>query len=107
MLTEHAYYSVIAPESAASILWKDVSKAEQAAESLKITAEHVVALGVGDRIIPEPRGGAHKNPKQQAAEIKKALLDVLPPLLQKDAETLKAERYEKYKKMGKMATVTE
>lgn len=104
MLTEHAYYSVIAPESAASILWKDVSKAEQAAESLKISAEHVVAFGVGDKIIPEPRGGAHKDPKQQAAEIKKALLEVLPPLLHKDADTLREERYNKYKQMGRLST---
>lgn len=104
LLTEHAYYSVIAPESAASILWKDVSKAEQAAESLKISAEHVVALGVGDKIIPEPRGGAHKNPPQQANEIKKALLDVLPPLLEKDPDVLREERYRKYKMVGKMST---
>lgn len=107
MLTEHAYYSVIAPESAASILWKDVSKAEQAAQSLKISAEHVVELGIGDTIIPEVRGGAHKNPEQQAAAIKSALLDALPPLMAKDANTLKEERYNKFRQMGKITTVVE
>lgn len=104
MLTEHAYYSVIAPESAASILWKDVTKAEEAAQSLKMSAEHVVKFGIGDRIIPEPRGGAHKNPKQQAAEVKKALMDVLPPLLKKDGASLREERYHKYKRIGQLLT---
>lgn len=106
MLLEHAYYSVIAPESAASILWKDVTKAEQAAESLKIYAQHVVKLGVGDRIIPEPRGGAHKDPEAQALAIKNALLDVLPALLAQDAATRRDKRYEKYKKIGKLSVLS-
>lgn len=105
MLLEHAYYSVIAPESAASILWKDVTKAEQAAESLKISAEHVVNLGVGDRIISEVRGGAHKDPQRQATFIKEALLEALPRLLAEDAVQLREKRYEKFKKMGKISVL--
>lgn len=104
LLLEYAYYSVIAPESAASILWKDISKAEQAAESLKISAEHVLKMGIGDHIIPEVRGGAHKNPERQAVAIKEVLLDVLPPLLAKDADTLREERYNKYRKIGEFSS---
>lgn len=105
MLMEHAYYSVIAPESAASILWKDVSKAEQAAESLKISAEHVVELGIGDSIIAEVRGGAHNDPEQQAAYIKQALLETLPELLAQDAAALQEQRYNKYRQIGKLMTM--
>src|ERR1700726_1129739 len=67
MMLEHAIYSVISPEGAASILWRDTTKAQEAASSLKITAEDLVRLGVVDTVVPEPTGGAHRDPQAAIA----------------------------------------
>ncbi|MBN2908993.1 acetyl-CoA carboxylase carboxyltransferase subunit alpha [Polycladomyces sp. WAk] len=105
LMLEHAYYSVISPEGAAAILWRDAAHAQQAAEALKITAQDLKELGIIDRIIPEPKGGAHKDPDAQAAEIKKAIEEELTDLLQMDGEELREERYNKYARIGVYTSV--
>jgi len=105
LMLEHAYYSVISPEGAAAILWRDAAHAQQAAEALKITAQDLKELGIIDRIISEPKGGAHKDPDAQAAEIKKAIEEELSDLLQMDSEELREERYNKYARIGVYTTV--
>ncbi len=100
LMLENAWYSVISPESCSSILWRSWSFKEQAAEALKLTAPDLIEFGIIDRIIPEPIGGAHRNPEQTAKTLKDALLEELKPLLQKDPKTLVEERIEKFGKMG-------
>jgi acetyl-CoA carboxylase carboxyl transferase subunit alpha len=100
LMLEHAYYSVISPEGAAAILWRDAAQAQQAAEALHITAQDLLELGVVDRIIPEPKGGAHRDPDAQAARIKEAILETLKPLLEMDGEALVADRHQKYARIG-------
>ena len=73
LMLENAIYSVISPEGAASILYKDASKALHAAEAMKITADHILELGVIDGIIPEPKGGAHRDLAAQSEHIKSAI----------------------------------
>ncbi len=100
LMLEHAYYSVITPEGAAAILWRDASKAQEAAEALKITSADLKALGVIDEIVPEPKGGAHRNPEQQAAFIKKAIVKHLNSLLKLTPDELLEDRYQKYAQIG-------
>ncbi len=100
LMLENAWYSVISPESCSSILWRSWSFKEQAAEALKLTAPDLIEFGIIDRIIPEPIGGAHRNPEQTARTLKDALIEELKPLLQKDRHTLVEERIEKFGKMG-------
>ncbi len=100
LMLEHAYYSVISPEGAAAILWRDASKAEEAADALRITAQDLKSLGVIDRIIPEPKGGAHKDPEMQIEEIRKGILEELTPLLEMSGEELREDRYKKYAQIG-------
>jgi acetyl-coenzyme A carboxylase carboxyl transferase subunit alpha len=99
-MLENAWYSVISPESCSSILWRSWSFKEQAAEALKLTAPDLIEFGIIDRIIPEPIGGAHRNPEQTARTLKDALIEELKPLLQKDRQILVEERIEKFGKMG-------
>ncbi|MBS4208784.1 acetyl-CoA carboxylase carboxyl transferase subunit alpha [Bacillus sp. FJAT-50079] len=100
-MLENSTYSVITPEGAASILWKDASLAKQAAEAMRITAPDLKELGIIDDIIPEIRGGAHKDIEGQAKQIDEVLLSALKQLVGTDPDQLIQERYEKYKKMGK------
>ncbi|MCL6637647.1 MAG: acetyl-CoA carboxylase carboxyltransferase subunit alpha [Alicyclobacillus sp.] len=100
---EYAWYSVIAPESAAAILWKDSSQAERAASVMRITARDLVDLGVADEVIPEPPGGAQKDPQKAIATVKEKLVNVLTELAQLPAEELLARRYQKYRQMGAFA----
>jgi acetyl-CoA carboxylase carboxyl transferase subunit alpha len=102
-MLENSIYSVISPEGAASILWKDASKAKLAAESMKITAPDLKELGIIDDIIPEVKGGAHRDIKAQAESIGSALEKSLRELLPLTSEQLIESRYEKYKKMGKFS----
>jgi acetyl-CoA carboxylase carboxyl transferase subunit alpha len=99
-MLEHAYYSVISPEGAAAILWKDAAKAQEAAEALKITAPDLDRLGVVDDIIPEPKGGAHRNPEVQSENVKNAIVKHLEELLLLTPEQLIEDRYGKYAKIG-------
>jgi acetyl-CoA carboxylase carboxyl transferase subunit alpha len=107
LMLENAIYSVISPEGAASILYKDASKSLHAAEAMKITAEHIHALGVIDGIIPEPRGGAHRDLTQQSASIRKALTEHLTPLIQMSEEQLKEDRYRKFREIGRFTMIQE
>ena len=100
LMMQYATYSVISPEGCASILWKDSAKAELAAETLKITAEEIMALGVIDDIIPEPIGGAHRHPKEAAKTIKTSIVRHLETLSKKTPEQLAQERFEKFMAMG-------
>ncbi|MEG0474034.1 MAG: carboxyl transferase domain-containing protein, partial [Solibacillus sp.] len=99
-MLENSTYSVISPEGAASILWKDASYAKQAAEAMKITAPDLKQLGVIDGIIPEIAGGAHKNVDQQAIMMKECIEDTLAHLNNLSVEQLIEERYAKYKNIG-------
>ncbi|HBR30032.1 MAG TPA: acetyl-CoA carboxylase carboxyl transferase subunit alpha [Firmicutes bacterium] len=101
LMLENAYYSVITPEGCASILWKDASKAEQAAEVLRLTAEDLVELQVVDEIIPEPLGGAHTAYEEMAANIKGSLLKNLYPLINDDLNTVLSRRYQKFRQLGR------
>lgn len=99
-LLEHAYYTVISPEGCASILWRDASKAAEAAEALKITAPDLLKFGIIDGEIKEPLGGAHHDYKAMTEELKKTIISSLDELSGMSGEELKKSRYEKFCKMG-------
>ena len=99
-IMQYAYYSVISPEGCASILWKDPSKADEAAEALKITAQDLLELGVVDKIIPEPPGGAHRDPKLAASTIKDFILKEIDRLSKIPTQEIVLSRMEKFQKMG-------
>lgn len=101
LMLENAVYSVISPEGCASILWRDGSKAPDAAEALKITAESLKSLGLIDAIIPEPKGGAHVDPAKTAAAVKKAVLAELAELKKLSCAKLIDQRYAKFSAMGR------
>ncbi len=99
-MLENSTYSVISPEGAASILWRDGSLAKQAAEAMRITAPDLKELGVIDGIIPEIIGGAHRNVAKQALSIKECISETLHALNSLNGEQLIEDRYEKFKKIG-------
>lgn len=101
MMQEHAIYSVISPEGCASILWRDGEKAEEAAEALKLTAENLLELGVIDKVIIEPVGGAHRDGPAAIAAVGGAVEQAFKQLAGIDGDTLKAKRREKFLEMGK------
>jgi acetyl-CoA carboxylase carboxyl transferase subunit alpha len=102
-MLENSTYSVISPEGAAAILWKDSTQAKRAAESMKITAPDLKELGIIDEIIPEVKGGAHKDLAQQAKYMDKILKDSMTELLKMNEEGLIDQRYEKYKRIGEFS----
>jgi acetyl-CoA carboxylase carboxyl transferase subunit alpha len=102
LMQEHTIYSVISPEGYASILWKDSSRAREAAEAIRITASDILDLGVADKIIPEPLGGAHRDPKAAADLLGEALADSLDELLELSLEDLMSCRYEKFRTIGNL-----
>jgi acetyl-CoA carboxylase carboxyl transferase subunit alpha len=99
-MLEHTWYSVISPESCSSILWRSWDYKEKAAESLKLTSENMYANGLIDGIIPEPLGGAHRDPQAQAASIKEQIVKDLKELGRKKADKLVEERINKFAGMG-------
>ncbi len=101
LMFEHAIYSVISPEGCASILWRTAEKADAAAEALKITAQDLARLGVIDAIVPEPLGGAHRDPATALATLAQTIADQLKALAGLDAETLKARRRTKFLEIGR------
>lgn len=103
LMFEHSVYTVASPEACASILWKDASKAPQAAEALRITALDLKNLGILDHLLPEPIGGAHADPLQAAMTLKKALLDNLAQLDQLTPSQLQEQRYQKFRRIGVFA----
>ncbi|GIO22396.1 acetyl-CoA carboxylase carboxyl transferase subunit alpha [Oceanobacillus sp. J11TS1] len=104
-MLENATYSVISPEGAASILWKDAGEAQRAAESMQITAPDLKKLDVIDQVIPEPKGGAHRDIDAQAAFIDRVLEKSLNELNKLSPEDIVEERWQKYKKIGSFQTV--
>lgn len=101
MMLEHAYYTVISPEGCASILWRDAAKFADAAEALKITSKDLLELGIIDEEIPEPIGGAHADYNEVAASMKSAISKALDNLSKLSADELRAQRYEKFRKIGR------
>src|ERR1700684_654178 len=101
MMLEHSIYSVISPEGAASILWRDTTKAQEAASSMKITAEALMRLGVVDTLVPEPTGGAHRDPPAAIAATGAAIADALAELQALDPATVVRLRREKFMAIGR------
>ena len=99
-MLEHSVYSVISPEGCASILWKDAEKMREAAEALRLTAQDLKQLGVTDRIVSEPIGGAHRHREKSIADVGRAISSMLKELSGKDAKSLIADRREKFLGLG-------
>ena len=106
LMLEYAVYSVISPEGCASILFRDASRAEYAAEKLKMTAQDIVNLGIADAILPEPLGGGHNDWETIAETIKNGLTTELNTLNKLDAQSIKDERYKKFRSFGKFKEPT-
>jgi acetyl-CoA carboxylase carboxyl transferase subunit alpha len=104
LMLEHAVYSVISPEGAASILWRDTTRAQDAASAMKITAEDLVRLGVIDAIVPEPPGGAHRNAAAAIAAVGEAVATVFDELRGLDRGTIVRLRQEKFSAIGRSLT---
>ena len=100
LVLENAYYSVISPEGCAAILWKDGKRAAEAAEALQITAAKLENLGIIDRVIPEPEGGAHVDPLSMALRLKEALIEECQKLMAVSIDELLERRYQKFRQFG-------
>jgi acetyl-CoA carboxylase carboxyl transferase subunit alpha len=100
LMFEHAVYSVISPEGCASILWRTADRAADAAEAMRITAEDLRSLGVIDRIIPEPLGGAHRAPEEAIANLRRAVAEEMNGCSGLSAEDLLKQRRDKFLSMG-------
>ena len=100
MMLQYAVYSVISPEGCASILWKDQKKVEVAARELKMTAADMADLGVADRVIVEPPGGAHRDPEAAAVSVGDAIADALSELVPLGVAARLDARYNKFRRMG-------
>jgi acetyl-CoA carboxylase carboxyl transferase subunit alpha len=105
IMLEHSVYSVISPEGCASILWEDKKKNVQAADALCLTANHLMKFKIIDQIVREPLGGAHRNHKQAAILLKKALRSTLSELEEIDTDKMVELREEKFRQMGKVVVV--
>ena len=101
LMLEHAIYSVISPEGAASILWRDTSKAQDAATNMKITAQDMVRFGVIDTVVTEPTGGAHRDPHAAIETIGDAIAKAFEEMRGLDRDTLRRQRREKFLAMGR------
>jgi acetyl-CoA carboxylase carboxyl transferase subunit alpha len=101
LMLEHAIYSVISPEGAASILWRDTTKAQDAATSMKITANDLAEFGIIDGIVTEPIGGAHRDPAAAIAATGEAIANALSELNGLDRETLRRQRRDKFLAIGR------
>jgi len=101
-MLEHAIYSILSPEGFASILFKDASRAKEAANTMKITAQELINFGIIDRIIKEPLGGAHTNVDEMAENIKRNLEESINRLINEPIEAILTKRYYKFRKIGKV-----
>jgi acetyl-CoA carboxylase carboxyl transferase subunit alpha len=101
MMLEHAIYTVISPEGAASILWHDSSRAQDAATNMKITADDLMRFGIIDRVIPEPIGGAHREPNSTIAATGDAIAEAFAALDNLPPDEIRRQRREKYMAIGR------
>jgi len=101
LMLEHSFYSVISPEGAASILWRDTTKAQEAATSMKITAQDLSRFGIIDQIVTEPIGGAHRDPHATIAAASEAIGSAFDDLKWLDRETVRRQRREKFLAIGR------
>ena len=100
LMLEHAVYSVISPEGCASILWRTADKAPDAAQAMRITAQDLEQLGVIDRIVPEPVGGAHRDPAAMAASLAAAIGQELDALADLPVDQLRRQREDRFLRIG-------
>lgn len=100
LMLENSYYSVISPEGCAAILWKHRKHAPEAAEALKLNASALMEMGLVDAVIPEPLGGAHRDPAAAATNLKSAVLGALREVMKTPIDKLVRQRYDKFRKMG-------
>jgi len=107
VMLQFSIYSVISPEGCASILWKTAERASDAAEALGITAHRLKALGVIDKIVNEPVGGAHRDPKHMSAQLKRGLADALRQVSDLDTKALLKRRYERLMAYGRFTDTKE
>ena len=107
LMLQYSVYSVISPEGCASILWKTAERASEAAEAMGLTAHRLKALGLIDKIVNEPVGGAHRDPAQMAAYLKRALGDALRQVADLKPRELLERRYERLKSYGRYTDTTE
>ena len=105
IMLEHSIYSVISPEGCASILWKNSDKMREAADALKLTAQHLEKIGVVDKIINEPLGGAHRNKNKTLEDVKKEVLKEVLSFQKIDRQQIKKLRSEKYINMGSLSSL--
>jgi len=105
LMLQYSTYSVISPEGCASILWKSADKAPEAAETLGITAQRLKALGLIDKIVTEPLGGAHRDHQQMADSLKKAIADSLRAFQDLETESLIAQRHARIRALGKFKEI--
>ena len=101
LILEHSVYSVISPEGAASILWRDGARAQDAAEQMKITAQDLVGLGIVDRIVTEPAGGAHSDPDAAIQVVGDAIEEELKALSNMSADELVKQRADRFYAIGR------
>jgi acetyl-CoA carboxylase carboxyl transferase subunit alpha len=107
LMLQYSVYSVISPEGCASILWKTSERASDAAEAMGITAHRLKALGLIDKIVNEPVGGAHRDPKAMAASLKRALNDALRQVADLTVKELLQRRYERIQSYGRYSDTKE
>ena len=105
IMLEHSIYSVISPEGCASILWKNSDKMREAADALKLTAQHLKKIGVVDKVIREPLGGAHRDKNKALEEVKKTLLEEIIAFQKIDRQKIKKQRSDKYINMGSLSNL--
>ena len=107
LMLQYSIYSVISPEGCASILWKTAERASEAADALGITAHRLKALGLIDKIVNEPVGGAHRDPKQMAVFLKRALNDALRQVSDLSTKELLERRFERLQAYGRFGDTTD
>ena len=105
IMLEHSIYSVISPEGCASILWKNSDKMREAADALKLTAQHLKKIGVVDKVIREPLGGAHRDKNKALEEVKNTLLEEIIAFQKIDRQKIKKQRSDKYINMGSLSNL--
>ena len=107
LMMENAIYSTISPEDAAELIYQDETRADEVAESLRLTAQDCRELGIVDVVVPEPPGGAHTQPDESARQLRRVLLQELADLQAMSRRRMIRNRYKKFRKMGNYTTYFE